>query len=116
MADQRSVVIDNLPANGRHRTKTIGFGPDGKLYLNVGSFNDDGARKLVVVVLLTGGRAVSGPQAAGIAGEFYRRIGEKNNFKIAQTVTPAATTPVQSTMMPAILMPSLLSGPSWNSR
>lgn len=42
VADQRSVVIDNLPADGRHRTKTVGFGPDGKLYINVGSFNDDG--------------------------------------------------------------------------
>jgi glucose/arabinose dehydrogenase len=43
VADQRSVLIGNLPADGRHRTKTIGFGPDGKLYLNVGSFNDDAA-------------------------------------------------------------------------
>ncbi len=43
VADQRSVSIGNLPADGRHRTKTIGFGPDGKLYLNIGSFNDDSA-------------------------------------------------------------------------
>ena len=43
VADQRSVLIGNLPADGRHRTKTIGFGPDGKLYMNIGSFNDDAA-------------------------------------------------------------------------
>ena len=42
VADTHSVVIDNLPSDGRHRTKTVGFGPDGKIYLNVGSFNDDG--------------------------------------------------------------------------
>ena len=43
VADTRSVLIANLPADGRHKTKTIGFGPDGKLYMNIGSFNDDGA-------------------------------------------------------------------------
>ncbi len=42
VADKKSVVIGNLPANGRHKTKTVEFGPDGKLYINVGSFNDDG--------------------------------------------------------------------------
>ena len=41
VADSRSVLIDGLPDDGRHKTKTIGFGPDSKLYLNVGSFNDD---------------------------------------------------------------------------
>ncbi|MBF6615025.1 MAG: sorbosone dehydrogenase family protein, partial [Chloroflexi bacterium] len=41
VADTRSVVIDNLPADGRHKTKTVEFGPDGKLYINVGSFSDD---------------------------------------------------------------------------
>src|SRR5688500_1637993 len=41
-ADTREVFIDNLPADGRHRTKTIAFGPDGNFYMNVGSFNDNG--------------------------------------------------------------------------
>jgi glucose/arabinose dehydrogenase len=41
VADTRSVVIDNLPSNGRHKTKTVEFGPNNKLYINVGSFNDD---------------------------------------------------------------------------
>ena len=45
-----------------------------------GSFNDVGDRKLVVVVLLTGGRPAIGPLAAGIAGDVYRRLGEKNYF------------------------------------
>jgi penicillin-binding protein 2 len=55
-----------------------------------GSFNDVGDRKLVVVVLLTGGRPAIGPMAAGIAGDVYRRLGEKNYFGSPQVMTPAA--------------------------
>jgi penicillin-binding protein 2 len=56
-----------------------------------GAFNDIGERKLVVVVLLTGGRPAIGPLAAGIAGDVYRRLGEKNYFRAAsQTMTPAS--------------------------
>ena len=39
-----------------------------------GSFNDVGNNKLVVVVLLTGGRPAIGPLAAGVAGEVYRNL------------------------------------------
>ena len=53
-----------------------------------GSFNDVGSHKLVVVVLLTGGRPAIGPLAAGIAGDVYRRLGEKNYFAAG---TPAMT-------------------------
>ena len=42
-----------------------------------GSFNEVGQRKLVVVVLLTGGRPAIGPQAAGIAGDVYRLLTER---------------------------------------
>jgi len=55
-----------------------------------GSFNDEGEHKLVVVVLLTGGRPAIGPLAAGIAGEVYRRLGEQNYFAKATPMTPAA--------------------------
>ncbi len=55
-----------------------------------GSFNDAGDRKLVVVVLLTGGRPAIGPAAAGVAGEIYRKLTEKNYFAGAQPITPAA--------------------------
>jgi penicillin-binding protein 2 len=55
-----------------------------------GSFNDVGDRKLVVVVLLTGGRPVSGPVAAQVAGDFYHRLEEKNYFASARPVTPAS--------------------------
>ena len=55
-----------------------------------GSFIDAGERKLVTVVLLTGGRPVSGPVAAEIAGDFYRRMDGKSYFAGPQPVTPAA--------------------------
>ena len=55
-----------------------------------GSFNDVGHRRLVVVVLLTGGRPSIGPQAAGIAGEVFRLLEEKQYFSSAEQVTPAA--------------------------
>ncbi len=55
-----------------------------------GSFNDVGNRKLVVVVLLTGGRPAIGPLAAGIAGDVYRRLGEKNYFAGTQPISPGS--------------------------
>ena len=42
-----------------------------------GSFNDpapDISKRLVVVVMLTGGRQVNGPVASGVAGSFYRNL------------------------------------------
>ena len=54
-----------------------------------GSFNDVGNNKLVVVVLLTGGRPAIGPLAAGVAGEVYRSLAQKNYFATNHTFTPA---------------------------
>lgn len=36
-ADEREIVVPNLPDRGQHFTRTVGFGPDGKLYVSVGS-------------------------------------------------------------------------------
>jgi cell division protein FtsI/penicillin-binding protein 2 len=56
-----------------------------------GSFNDSGPRKLVVVVLLTGGRPVVGPVAAGVAGDVYKNLGQVNYFaKNSTSSLPAA--------------------------
>ena len=55
-----------------------------------GSFNDAGPKRLVVVVLLTGGRPAIGPLAAGIAGDVYRRLGEQNYLQGMAAVTPAS--------------------------
>ena len=49
-----------------------------------GSFNDAGPRKLVVVVLLTGGRPSIGPLAAGVAGDVYKRLGASELFREEQ--------------------------------
>ena len=45
-----------------------------------GSFDDTGDRKLVVVVLLTGGRPSIGPMAAGVAGDVYRRLAQDKYY------------------------------------
>ncbi len=45
-----------------------------------GSFAEEGGHKLVVIVLLTGGRPVSGPAASGVAGNVYRNLGLSSYF------------------------------------
>jgi len=55
-----------------------------------GSFNEFGNKKLVVVVLLTGGRGVSGPIASGIAGNVYHNLSVENYFTAGQP-TPVPT-------------------------
>ena len=37
VADKRDVLADDLPTGSGHATRTIAFGPDGKLYVSVGS-------------------------------------------------------------------------------
>jgi cell division protein FtsI/penicillin-binding protein 2 len=61
-----------------------------------GSFNDAGPNKLVVVVLLTGGRGVSGAAAAEIAGDTYRRLSREDFFAAAREYTPSALISTQS--------------------
>jgi cell division protein FtsI/penicillin-binding protein 2 len=55
-----------------------------------GSFNDVGKNKLVVVVLLTGGRGVNGPIASGIAGQVYRNLSAANYFQKDRGGVPLA--------------------------
>jgi len=45
-----------------------------------GSFTETNGQKVVVVVLLTGGSAVSGPAAAGVAGQVYKNLEAANYF------------------------------------
>jgi len=59
-----------------------------------GSFNDVGDNKLVVVVLLTGGRPAIGPMAAGVAGEVYRSLAQKNYFASKRLITPLISTQI----------------------
>ena len=52
-----------------------------------GSFADYGKTKLVVVVLLTGGRGISGPIASGIAGNVYRNLSAEHYLSQEQTAS-----------------------------
>ena len=49
-----------------------------------GSFNEVGHNKLVVVVLLTGGKPVNGPVAAAVAGSVYRNLSSQQFFAVAK--------------------------------
>jgi beta-lactamase class D len=55
-----------------------------------GSFTEVGDQRLVVVVLLTGGSAVSGPTAAGVAGNVYKNLDATNYFAKRPTVIASA--------------------------
>jgi len=70
---------------------------EGRTHLGwFGSFNEIGHTKLVVVVLLTGGRPSIGPMAAGVAGDVYRRLSQQNYFaNVHQIITPASLVSTQ---------------------
>jgi penicillin-binding protein 2 len=61
-----------------------------------GSFNDIGNRRLVIVVLLTGGRGVGGAMASEIAGNVYRNLTTEHYFSSAQTPVIPAMLSVQT--------------------
>jgi penicillin-binding protein 2 len=67
---------------------------EGRTHLGwFGSFNESGGRKLVVVVMLTGGRPSIGATASGVAGDVYRRLASENFFKAPPPLTPALLAP-----------------------
>src|SRR6266851_6166822 len=71
---------------------------EGRTHLGwFGSFNEVGQTKLVVVVLLTGGRPSIGPMAAGVAGDVYRHLAEQNYFAAnhQHSITPASLVSTQ---------------------
>jgi cell division protein FtsI/penicillin-binding protein 2 len=55
-----------------------------------GSFNDSQLNRIVVVVLLTGGRPINGPVAADVAGRIYRSLTAAGYFKEARPTSPVA--------------------------
>lgn len=64
---------------------------EGRTHLGwFGSYNQSGSRKLVVVVMLTGGRPSIGPLASGVAGDVYKRLAAQNFFKASTPLTPAS--------------------------
>jgi cell division protein FtsI/penicillin-binding protein 2 len=78
-------ALQDSPIAGKTGTCT-----DSQTHLGwFGSFSDTGKGKLVVVVLLTGGRPAIGPLAAGVAGDVYRNLSERNYVAASPTLTPA---------------------------
>ncbi len=61
-----------------------------------GSYNETGENKLVVVVLLTGGKPVSGPVASGVAGNVYKNLSHENYFAKVKTGAPIALVSTQA--------------------
>lgn len=85
---RRALYDANEPIYGKTGTCT-----DARTHLGwFGSYNEVNGRKLVVVVLLTGGRPVNGPVAAGIAGQVYKSLSEQHWY--AQQQPAAPSTPV----------------------
>jgi cell division protein FtsI/penicillin-binding protein 2 len=99
-------AVDFGTARRAHQDEVImgktGTCSEGRTHLGwFGSFNDSGPNKLVVVVLLTGGKPSIGPMAAGVAGDVYRHLAQVNYFAANHTaLTPAA----------------LVAPPMWRSR
>ena len=65
-----------------------------------GSFNEVGAHRLVVVVMLTGGRNVSGPIAAGVAGNIYKHLSAERYFVAGANEKKRTDLPEIITTMP----------------
>ena len=64
---------------------------EGRTHLGwFGSFNESNGRKLVVVVMLTGGRPSIGAMASEVAGDVYRGLASENFFKTTLPLTPAS--------------------------
>ena len=76
---RRAIYDENDPVFGKTGTCTDTAQPGVHLGW-FGSFNDVGKHKVAVVVLLTGGRGVAGPIAAGVAGNLYRNLAQQGYF------------------------------------
>lgn len=64
---------------------------EGRTHLGwFGSFNEGTSRKLVVVVMLTGGRLSIGATASEVAGDVYRALASENFFRKTVPLTPAS--------------------------
>ncbi|MBV9405560.1 MAG: penicillin-binding protein [Acidobacteriaceae bacterium] len=60
------------------------------------SFNDVGKNKISVVVLLTGGRGISGPIASGIAGNVYHNLAQQHYFVSDQPTVATSLVSLQN--------------------
>jgi penicillin-binding protein 2 len=91
---RRAAYNHDEPIFGKTGTCTDGRSPTHLGWF--GSYNEIGKNKLVVVVLLTGGRPVNGPVASGIAGAVYRNLSAENYFEQTHSISPVALVSTQS--------------------
>ncbi len=84
---RRAAYDANEPIYGKTGTCTDSNSPTHLGWF--GAFNEVNGRKLVVVVLLTGGSPVKGPVAAGVAGQVYRNLSARNYYT-TRPVSPVA--------------------------
>ncbi len=84
---RRAGYDQNEPIAGKTGTCTDSRSPTHLGWF--GSFNDVGRNKLVVVVLLTGGKSINGPVASGVAGLVYKNLSRANFFQQAREISPA---------------------------
>lgn len=86
---QRANYSESEPVFGKTGTCTHS---DERTHMGwFGSFNEVQGRKLVVVVMLTGGRAVNGPVASHVAGEVYKNLSRQNYFaQVPARYSPSA--------------------------
>ena len=83
---RRAAYSSEEPILGKTGTCT-----DARTHLGwFGSFNEVNGTNLVVTVLLTGGNAVNGPVASGIAGQVYKNLSDQQWFAKGQQLTPSA--------------------------
>ncbi|HZU27310.1 MAG TPA: penicillin-binding transpeptidase domain-containing protein, partial [Bryobacteraceae bacterium] len=95
---RRALFDPNAPIMGKTGTCTDTRSPTHLGWF--GSFNEIGSRKLVVTVLLTGGGAINGPVASGIAGRVYKNLEDQNYFGTG-AATPLALLSTESCCRPA---------------
>jgi len=91
---RRANYSPDEPIFGKTGTCTDGRSPTHLGWF--GSYNEIGNNKLVVVVLLTGGRPVNGPVASGVAGAVYRNLSAENYFTQVRQGAPIALVSTQS--------------------
>jgi cell division protein FtsI/penicillin-binding protein 2 len=88
---RRALYDMNEPIFGKTGTCT-----DARTHLGwFGSFNEIGDRKLVVVVLLTGGKHVNGPVASGVAGQVYKLLSQQQYFAGLEAARPLESAPAE---------------------
>src|SRR5260370_6157957 len=91
---RRVSAVSNDPIFGKTGTCTDSRSPTHLGWF--GSYNELGNNRLVVVVLLTGGRPVNGPVASGIAGAVYKNLSDEKYLAEARPAAPLSIISTQS--------------------